>query len=137
MPEADAVQVFPVAGVGEVTPGTDLGRLVAEAELSVQRIRRTAREREVDPAVKIDAAKLRAAAESAAVKARVEASTAEFHQHQINQRPSFILTDTIGDKAVFSGLVRLGPLAATIDAMMSDTAAYATHREHYGEMPKE
>lgn len=32
-----------------------VGRLVAEAELSVQRMRRTAREREVDPAIKIDA----------------------------------------------------------------------------------
>jgi hypothetical protein len=32
-----------------------VGRLVAEAELSVQRIRRTTREREVDPAVKVDA----------------------------------------------------------------------------------
>ncbi len=32
-----------------------VGRLMAEAELSVQRMRRTAREREVDPAVKIDA----------------------------------------------------------------------------------
>lgn len=31
------------------------GRILAEAELSIQRIRRTAREREVDPAVKIDA----------------------------------------------------------------------------------
>jgi len=88
-------------------------------------------------ATKIEAAKLRAAAESAAVKARVDASTAEFHQHQINQRPAFVLTDAIGDKAVFSGLVRLEPLAATIDAMMSDTAAYAAHREHYGDVPKE
>lgn len=32
-----------------------VGRLVAEAELSVQRIRRTARERDVEPAVKVDA----------------------------------------------------------------------------------
>jgi len=32
-----------------------VGRLMAEAELSVQRIRRTAREREVEPAVKVDA----------------------------------------------------------------------------------
>lgn len=31
------------------------GRLLAEAELSIQRIRRTARERDVDPGVKIDA----------------------------------------------------------------------------------
>jgi hypothetical protein len=86
-------------------------------------------------ATKIDAAKLRAAAESPAVKARVEASTAEFHVHQINQRPAFVLTDAIGDKAVFSGLVRLEPLAATIDAMLSDTAAYAAHKEHFGVPP--
>jgi predicted DsbA family dithiol-disulfide isomerase len=86
-------------------------------------------------ATKIDATKLRAAAESAAVKARVEASTAEFFAHQINQRPAFVLTDAIGDKAVFSGLVRSEPLAATIDAMMSDTAAYAAHEAHQGKPP--
>src|SRR4051812_38743050 len=38
---------------------------------------------------KIEAKKLRAAAESKAVKARVDASTAEFFSHQINQRPAF------------------------------------------------
>lgn len=86
-------------------------------------------------AAKIDARKLRKAAESAAVRARVEASTHEFTAHQINQRPAFVLTDAIGDKAVFSGLVRLEPLAATIDAMLADTAAYASHRAHHGEPP--
>lgn len=84
---------------------------------------------------KLNAAKLRAAAESKAVRARVEASTAEFFSHQISQRPSFILTDAIGDKAVFSGLVRLEPLAATIDAMLADTAAYAAHAAHHGKPP--
>ena len=84
---------------------------------------------------KINARKLRAAAESPKVLARVEASTQEFFAHQINQRPSFILTDAIGDKAVFSGLVRLEPLAATIDAMLSDTAAYASHAAHHGVSP--
>ena len=84
---------------------------------------------------KIDAKKLRAAAESKAVKARVDASTAEFFAHQINQRPSFILTDDIGDKAVFSGLVRLEPLVATIDAMLADTAAYVAHKVHHGTTP--
>jgi hypothetical protein len=83
----------------------------------------------------LDAAKLRAAAESAAVKARVEASTAEFHAHQINQRPAFILTDAIGDKAVFSGLVRIEPLAATIESMLADSAAYAAHATHHGKPP--
>lgn len=84
---------------------------------------------------KINAKKLRAAAESAAVKARVEASTAEFHAHQISQRPAFILGDAIGDKAVFAGLVRLEPLVATIDAMLADTAAYAAHAAHFGKPP--
>jgi predicted DsbA family dithiol-disulfide isomerase len=78
---------------------------------------------------------LRAAAESAAVRARVEASTQEFLAHRINQRPAFIFTDAIGDKAVFSGLVRLEPLVATIDAMLGDTAAYAAHKAHYGAPP--
>ena len=84
---------------------------------------------------KLDPKKLRAKAESAAVKARIEASTREFFAHQINQRPAFVLTDAIGDKAVFSGLVRLEPLAATIDAMLADTAAYAAHAAHHGAGP--
>ncbi len=79
---------------------------------------------------RINPRKLRAAAESAAVKARVDASTQEFFAHQISQRPAFVLTDAIGDKAVFSGLVRLEPLTATLDAMLADTAAYAAHAAH-------
>ena len=82
-----------------------------------------------------DSAALRPLATSAAVQQRVAASTAEFHAHRINQRPSFVLTDAIGDKAVFSGLVQLPPLAATIDAMLADTAAYAAHAAHFGTPP--
>lgn len=84
---------------------------------------------------RLDAKSLQAAAESDAVRARVDASTKEFFAHQINQRPSFVLTDAIGDKAVFSGLVRIAPLTATIDAMLADTAAYAAHTAHHGKMP--
>jgi predicted DsbA family dithiol-disulfide isomerase len=84
----------------------------------------------------LQAKKLRARAESAAVRARVDASTAEFFSHRITQRPAFILEDEIGDKAVFSGLVKIEPLAATIDAMLGDTAAYAAHAAHFGEPPK-
>lgn len=84
---------------------------------------------------KLNPKKLRAAAESVAVRARVDASTQEFFAHQVNQRPTFILEDPIGDKAVFSGLVRLEPLTATIDAMLADTAAYAAHAAHYGKPP--
>ncbi len=85
----------------------------------------------------LDLKKLRQAAESNVVKDRVATSTADFLAHQINQRPSFVLTDAIGDKAVFSGLVRLEPLVATIDAMLADTAAYAAHNTHHGAVPKE
>lgn len=87
-------------------------------------------------ATKLNPAELRARAESAEVRARVDASTAEFFAHQINQRPAFVLQDAIGDKAVFSGLVRITPLAATIDAMLADVAGYAAHEAHHGPMPR-
>ena len=83
----------------------------------------------------IPPAELQARASSVDIRARVEASTAAFLAHQINQRPAFILQDAIGDKAVFSGLVRLEPLVATIEAMLSDSAAYAAHAAHYGSPP--
>ncbi|MES1194995.1 MAG: disulfide bond formation protein DsbA [Opitutus sp.] len=79
---------------------------------------------------------LRARAESPEVAARIKASTAEFFAHQIDQRPAFILTSPIGDKAVFSGVPRIEPLAATIDSMLADAAAYAAHKAHYGGVPK-
>ena len=84
---------------------------------------------------KLDAAKLRSAAESEVVRARVEASTREFFAHQVDQRPAFVLIDAIRDKAVFSGLVVIEPLAATVDAMISDTTAYAAHAAHHGTGP--
>jgi predicted DsbA family dithiol-disulfide isomerase len=84
----------------------------------------------------VPARKLAARAETAAVVARVQASTAEFHAHRITQRPAFVLEDAIGDKAVFSGLVRIEPLAAAVDAMLSDTAAYAAHAAHHGAPPR-
>jgi predicted DsbA family dithiol-disulfide isomerase len=86
-------------------------------------------------AAKLDAKKLLRAAQSQAVQDRVAASTAEFLSHQINQRPAFVLTDAIGDKAVFAGLVRIEPLVATIEAMLADTAAYAAHAAHHGKPP--
>jgi predicted DsbA family dithiol-disulfide isomerase len=83
----------------------------------------------------LNPAELRARAESPEIRARVEASTAEFHSHQITQRPAFVLTDVIGDKAVFSGLVRADPIAAAVEAMLADSAAYAAHAAHFGKPP--
>ena len=79
--------------------------------------------------------KLKARAESAAVRARAEASTAEFFSHRINQRPAFIIEDAIGDKVVFSGLARVEPIAAAIEAMLADTAAYKSYAAHFGTVP--
>lgn len=84
---------------------------------------------------RLDPAQLRARATAPETRAAVDASTAAFHALQITQRPAFVLDDPIGDRAVFSGLIRAEPLAATIDAMLADTAAYATHRAHFGEPP--
>ncbi len=84
---------------------------------------------------KLNAKKLRSRAESKEVAARIEASTAEFFAHQISQRPAYVITDGIGDKAVFSGLVHVAPLAATLDAMLADTAAYASYKAHFGGPP--
>ncbi|HKB92468.1 MAG TPA: disulfide bond formation protein DsbA [Opitutaceae bacterium] len=83
----------------------------------------------------LDAQKLWEHATSPEVEARIRASTAAFHSHQVTQRPTFVLEDTIGDKAVFSGLVSASPLIATIEAMLSDTAAYKTHAAHFGSPP--
>jgi predicted DsbA family dithiol-disulfide isomerase len=83
----------------------------------------------------LDGGKLRESAESGEIEARVRASTAGFHALQITQRPAFVLEDSIGDKAVFSGLVTAAPLIAAIDAMLADTAAYAAHAAHFGQPP--
>ena len=86
-------------------------------------------------ATKLDGKKLRAKAESPEVAVRIQASTAEFFAHRIDQRPAFILTSDIGDKAVFSGVPRIEPLAATLDSMLADQAAYAAHKAHFGGPP--
>lgn len=85
---------------------------------------------------KLPPRKLKAAAQSKSVREKVDASSAEFHAHQITQRPAFILENDIGDKAVFSGLCRAAPLAAAIDAMLSDATGYASHFAHFGGPPK-
>lgn len=88
-------------------------------------------------ALKLNARKLRTAAQSKRVRDRVAASTAEFHAHQINQRPAFIATDVIGDKAVFSGVMTYEALAATLDGMLADCAGYQTFAAHFGTAPQQ
>jgi predicted DsbA family dithiol-disulfide isomerase len=83
----------------------------------------------------IDADKLLERAKSPAIEKRIRASTAEFRALQITQRPAFVIDTEIGDRAVFSGVVKLEPLAATIDSMLDDAAAYVAHKAHFGDPP--
>jgi Predicted dithiol-disulfide isomerase involved in polyketide biosynthesis len=83
----------------------------------------------------IEASKLLERAKSPPTEKRVRASTAEFRALQITQRPAFVIDTEIGDRAIFSGVVRLEPLAATIDSMLDDAAAYAAHKAHFGDPP--
>jgi predicted DsbA family dithiol-disulfide isomerase len=83
----------------------------------------------------IDAGKLLERARSREIEQRVRASTAEFRAFQITQRPAFVIDTEIGDRAVFSGVVKLEPLMATLDSMLADAAAYAAHKAHFGDPP--
>lgn len=86
-------------------------------------------------AAQLDPAKLLARAQSPETAAAAQASTAEFHALQVKQRPAFLIENLIGDRAVFSGIVRAEPLAAAIDALLSDEAAYTSWKAHFGAPP--
>ena len=83
----------------------------------------------------LDAGELLKRAKSPEVEARSRATTQEFHALKVTQRPTFVLESKIGDRAVFSGLSVVAPLAATIDALLNDAAGYATHAAHFGSVP--
>lgn len=129
-----------VAEAGRDFIGRDDDRI--RLALTTAAVRHGARIGDLDTAVEIgaraasiDAAALRAAAESPAVRQRVADSTARFLAHQINQRPSFIIESAVGDKAVISGAWQAAPVAAAIDAQLHDFAGYAAHEAHFGGIP--
>ena len=86
-------------------------------------------------AAKLHQKKLLKLAQSPVVAKRVAASSAAFDALQVDQRPTFLLVSPIGDRAVFSGLARVEPIAATLDAMLADVAAYASFAAHFGSSP--
>lgn len=83
----------------------------------------------------LDKNKLLERAKSPEVNARMRATTEEFNALQVTQRPAFLIDTEIGDRAVFSGIVRLEPFVATLDAMLEDAVAYAAHAAHFGAPP--
>ena len=84
---------------------------------------------------KIDKKKLLERAKSSEIEKRIRASTAEFHALQVTQRPTFLIDNEIGDRAVFSGIVKLEPFVATLDGMLDDAVVYAAHAAHFGAPP--
>jgi predicted DsbA family dithiol-disulfide isomerase len=88
------------------------------------------------PAAGVDPVKLQTRAQSPDVAAKALATTEEFHALQVNQRPTFLLQNSIGDRAVFSGVVRAEPLAAAIETLLADEAAYVSWKTHFGDPPK-
>ncbi len=90
----------------------------------------------VAAATGLDAELLHARALTPEMEERIRASTAEFHSLKVNQRPTFLIENNIGDRAVLSGLITVEPLASIIDAMMADSAAYASFAAQFGEPPQ-
>jgi len=83
----------------------------------------------------LETSQLVAHAQSEHVEQGVRESTKEFHAFRVTQRPTFVITDKIGDRAVLSGLATAAPLVAVIEAMLRDCEGYASWQAHFGEPP--
>jgi len=87
-------------------------------------------------AADLDATKLLARAQAPETELEAQATTAEFHALQVTQRPTFLIENSIGDRALFSGIVRAEPLAAAIDGLLHDETAYLSWKAHFGAPPE-
>jgi predicted DsbA family dithiol-disulfide isomerase len=86
-------------------------------------------------AARLNQSKLLAHAKSKEIAARVKQTSDEFNALQVTQRPTFLIENAIGDRAVFSGVVRVEPLAAAVDALLADQAAHLSWKAHFGDPP--
>ncbi len=87
-------------------------------------------------AAKLNKAKLLARAKSREVAARVRKTSDEFDALQVTQRPTFLIENSVGDRVVFSGIVRFEPLVAALEALLADESAYVSWKAHFGDPPK-
>ena len=69
------------------------------------------------------------------VEARARAATGEFHALGVTQRPTFLLVNAGGDRAVLSGLATVAPLLAAAQALLADEDYARAYRAHHGEPP--
>ena len=86
-------------------------------------------------AANLDPVALKKTAQDPKIEARARASTGEFHALQVSQRPTFLLQNEIGDRAVLSGTWTAAPLIAVIDSMIADESAYKSWAAHMGSAP--
>jgi predicted DsbA family dithiol-disulfide isomerase len=86
-------------------------------------------------ATQLDPTKLLAKAKSPETAKAAQATTEEFRSLQVTQRPAFLIKNSIGDRAVFSGIIRSEPLAAAIESLMVDESAYISWKAHFGDPP--
>ncbi|HEV8544636.1 MAG TPA: DsbA family protein [Verrucomicrobiae bacterium] len=83
----------------------------------------------------ISISELEARAKHPEIEKRVRESTAEFHRMQATQRPTFVLQNGIGDKAMLSGIWTAPPIAAVIEGMIEDERSYASWAAYFGTSP--
>jgi len=58
---------------------------------------------------------------------RLDESAAAFAALGVDQRPTFVVENTIGDRAIISGLYAYEPLRASVSAMLHDATIYAEY----------
>jgi len=83
----------------------------------------------------LEKAKLLERAQAPEIEKRIRQSTTDWEALKVTQRPTFLIDTEIGDRAIFSGVIRLEPIAATLDSMIDDAVAYAAHAAHFGAPP--
>lgn len=84
---------------------------------------------------RLDHGQLLARARSPEVAARARATTAEFHALGVTQRPTFLLENAGGDRAVLSGVATAAPLLAAAEALLADEEFAAAYAVHHGGPP--
>jgi predicted DsbA family dithiol-disulfide isomerase len=78
---------------------------------------------------------LKERAQAPDIEAKARASTEEFHLMKVTQRPTFLVTNEIGDRAVLSGTWTAAPLIAVIESQLADEASYKSWAVHMGSVP--
>ena len=107
---------------GALRHGSKVGRWEVSVQLAAE-------------ACQLNSEKLLALARSPEVAATAQKSTDEFTALQVNQRPTFLIENSIGDRSVFSGIVHVDPFIAAIDALLLDESAYESWKAHFGDPP--